>query len=838
MAKSPKKSGALSSVPAAGKGESVSQRPVRRGQLWCFRVLAAVGLPLVLLVVLEGVLRVCGVGYPTSFLLRTSEAGQEAFQQNNQFGWRFFGPRLSRLPSAVWLAREKPADTIRIFVFGESAAKGEPQPAFGLPRMLETVLRLRYPGVRFQVVNAAMTAINSHAVREIARDCRGAGGDVWVVYMGNNEVVGPFGAGTVFGRQIPPLGVVRASLAMKSTRTGQVLDTLFGALKGPSPESEEWRGMQMFLSQQVRGDDSRLGAVYRGFEENLRDIMKAGQACGARMVVSTVAVNLKDCAPFASEHRVGLSETEVAAWNRAYEMGVRAHEAGNMPEALKNFEEATKIDGDYAALRFRQGTCEFAMGRVKEARTHLKAACDLDTLRFRCDSRLNEITRRMASGRESEGIVLADAEQAFVDASTDGVLGGDLFYEHVHPTIQGNYVLARTIAERVEKLMAARLAGAGRQPTSWPALEVCARSLGWSDWNRLAALQDILGRVGNRPFTEQLNHEAHLRALTGSIEGLSNARQPAGIQDATEKTEAALARSPDDAPLLVQLAYLKQLANDYGSAEGLARRALERLPSDSQTWVRLGLILVSEQKLDEAAKAFRRAIRLDPTDALALQNLGQSLWMTGQTAEAKGVFRRAVKVQPNFAIAWLDLGSLLAEGGSKVEAESCFRKAFSCRTTRATDLLSLARFSRSRGWREATLTNYAAAIDANPGDARLQLEAGECLLGLQLYPAAADRLAEAVRLTPDSAKAHQLYGSALGQEGKAEEAEREFRETLRLAPNLLEARLNLGIAVMSQGRSSEALALFDEVLQVSPTNGLAIKYAQALRTGANSIPPR
>ena len=85
-------------------------------------------------------------------------------------------------------------------------------------------------------------------------------------------------------------------------------------------------------------------------------------------------------------------------------------------------------------------------------------------------------------------------------------------------------------------------------------------------------------------------------------------------------------------------------------------------------------------------------------------------------------------------------------------------------------------------------------------------------------------------MSPDSPRAHQLYGSVLGQLGDPAGAEKEFRETLRLAPDLLEARLNLGIALMSQRRSAEALECLDEVLQRSPTNELALKYSRTLRT--------
>ena len=143
-----------------------------------FRALAFVGVPLAMLALLELGLRLAGFGYPTGFLLGARPNGQKVFTQNNRFGWRFFGPRLSRTPRSFTMAQVKPPDTFRVFVFGESAAFGDPQPEYGLPRMLQAMLELRYPGVPFEVVNAAMTGINSHAVLPIARDCAKADADV------------------------------------------------------------------------------------------------------------------------------------------------------------------------------------------------------------------------------------------------------------------------------------------------------------------------------------------------------------------------------------------------------------------------------------------------------------------------------------------------------------------------------------------------------------------------------------------------------------------------------------------------------------------------------------
>src|ERR1035438_7592673 len=99
-----------------------------RQRIWCFRLLALLGAPLVLIGILEIGLRLAGFGHPTAFLLSSQNHGQKNYVQNNQFGWRFFGPRMSRLPHPISIPQEKAPGTIRVFVFGESAAFGDPQP--------------------------------------------------------------------------------------------------------------------------------------------------------------------------------------------------------------------------------------------------------------------------------------------------------------------------------------------------------------------------------------------------------------------------------------------------------------------------------------------------------------------------------------------------------------------------------------------------------------------------------------------------------------------------------------------------------------------------------------
>ena len=74
--------------------------------------------------------------------------------------------------------------------------------------------------------NAATVAINSHVVLPIVKECVRLEPDLVIVYLGNNEVVGPYGPGTVFRPASGSLWAVRAGIALRASARGRGLATL------------------------------------------------------------------------------------------------------------------------------------------------------------------------------------------------------------------------------------------------------------------------------------------------------------------------------------------------------------------------------------------------------------------------------------------------------------------------------------------------------------------------------------------------------------------------------------------------------------------------------------
>jgi len=167
----------LESAGSSGQPSAPAGLPVSTGRRLCFRAFA-LSLPALLLALLEISLRLAGYGYPTSFFLQMDQDGERILVENPKFGWRFFPHAIARAPQPLSFQAKKPAGTIRIFVLGESAAMGDPAPAYGFGRQLQRLLQARHPSNRIEVINVAMTAINSHVIREIARDCASCSGDL------------------------------------------------------------------------------------------------------------------------------------------------------------------------------------------------------------------------------------------------------------------------------------------------------------------------------------------------------------------------------------------------------------------------------------------------------------------------------------------------------------------------------------------------------------------------------------------------------------------------------------------------------------------------------------
>lgn len=521
---------------------------------WPLRLGLMVLVPVILLLVLEGALRLTGFGYDTRIFKPVP--GLDRVGSNAQFGYRYFPRAIARTPLLFSFSPEKPENHYRIFILGASAAAGVPNSVTAFAQILDEMLESRYPGVEFEVINTGMPAINSHVVRGIAAECAGYEPDLFLVYLGNNEAIGPFNAGTAEQRKGMTSARVQTIVGFRRTKIGQLVQGLGEKLGGADKVPEKWGGMSMYMDNTFRPEDAAMQLVADNFRENLTAIVQAGQEAGAEVLLSTVAVNLKDNAPFASLHRADLSEADRAEFEKLYRRAAASEAAGALDQAAAGFAAALAVDQTHAEAHFRLGRALLQEGDADAALEHFRRALARDALPFRTTDRLNEIIRAVAGAR---GAALVDCEDLLLQqARRDGTLPGmDHFYEHVHLNYAGNYLLAGFMFQEVARLLPEDIRRLGETGRPLPSAEDCARDLALTSYDRYNMLSHMMLLVREAPFTNQYNYRETLDHIQSGMARLKEASSREEPGEILAVYQAAVRRRPKD--LLLRFNYAKLL---------------------------------------------------------------------------------------------------------------------------------------------------------------------------------------------------------------------------------------------------------------------------------------
>ncbi|HTQ49588.1 MAG TPA: tetratricopeptide repeat protein [Candidatus Acidoferrales bacterium] len=750
-------------------------------------------IPLLILGGIELGLRLTGYGYPTDFFSRIRIDGQDYYVPNERFGDRFFPPAIARTATLFRFPATKGTNVYRIFVLGESAAMGDPDASYGVARYLQVLLRERYPGIHFEVICVAVTAIDSNVILPIARDCARHQGDLWVIYMGNNEMVGPFGAETAYGIHAPPLGIIRTMLAIKTTRIGQLMDSLIQHLRSSSSRPKTWGGMQMFMNGRVGYNDPARLRAYANFRGNLAAILQVAHRAGVPVVLSTVAVNLEDCAPFASIHAAGLSTNQLSAWNEIFAEGVTNETAGACRKALALYRQAAEIDPQFAELQFRRGYCELALTNPAQALQYFTLARDYDALDFRADTRINSAIQDAGRRHANEGVYLVDAEQVIAQNTPDGIPGLNFFYEHVHLKFGGNYLLALNFADKIKGLLPGSITA--HDDGIWAPEEVCERRLAVTVWDRLRVWQPIFDRISSPPFTGQYLHSAFYHECEVERNEAKARMDSQTPEQARQIYEQALALAPDDYLLHVNFERFLEAGGYLTQAIAESKRCCEIFPRLPGGFYYTGTLLAREGNIGEATNYFLRAVAIQSDYAQAQTALGEIFANQQKTADAVLWFERAIRSNPNYVETYLALGFLEQNQGNTAAAAANYQKAAKLEPEGPADY-----FNRA---------NTAAAL----------FQWDEAIADLQAV----------VRTKPDFWQAHYLLGIQLAANGREAEAQRELEEAIHYRPDFAAAHLYLGITLAAQKMPAQALAEFRTVLQLDPANASARQEIESLQ---------
>ena len=570
----------------------------------------ALSLPFVALVLIELALRMGGIATPAPLFI--DEPNNPAYRlANPNVILRYFS-KPEQAPGIQietgFFLKEKPVNGLRIIVQGGSTAAGFPYGLGASPAgMLERRLKRSYPHRQVEVINTAMSAVNSYTLLDFADEIIATDPDLIVVYAGHNEYLGLFGVGSRVSVAASPW-VSRAHLALNRLRLYRVLGRLLARTQG---EAAADRDAARSLMARVAGKRSiayESEDYRRGIEQyrhNMNELARRYRAAGVPVFVGTLVANESDQPPFVSAPPSPdeLGSTEAADVNR-----------------LRGVVDTSP---DSAAAWFALGRALEAAGKLTEARAAYLEAKDHDRLRFRAPENFNEVLKDIVADGNMR---LVDVQRALASASPTRIVGASLMLEHVHPTLDGYFLMADAFYDAI---VDSGLIGA---PTLTVDERTARSEVPVSALDRLFGDYKLARITSDWPFSDPpVRRELPTAANYAEELAQSLYRQTTTWPDATLKLRDYY-RQREPAEYL-RLALI--LADAFPFMVGLQRDA--------------AAALLPANRAREALNYAYRAATREPKDVASLLVLAESFARMGRVREAGEVLDRALTLEPDNA---------------------------------------------------------------------------------------------------------------------------------------------------------------------------------------------
>ncbi|MBN1893992.1 tetratricopeptide repeat protein [bacterium] len=374
-------------------------------------------LPLVVLILLEGILRMARYGGDLRLFVDAKAPYEQYYRVNPKVGKRiFFRQSTLPLPSNDVFLKNKTGDVFRIFVMGGSTALGFP---YGNILMFSRILQHRlqdtFPGRRIEMVNTALTAVNTYTLLDFMQEILDKEPDGILIYAGHNEYYGALGVGSF---ESPGHSwLVRAYLRLRRFRIVPAMrDILAKAarIRGRLTNGAEVNPFGTLMERLAAKRIIPLGSSLftegeRQFERNLRSMLRMARKAGVPVMISELVSNTAGQAPFVSL------------------------KSGPWPGADSVFSRALSMA---------------ACGRYREADSLFEWARDLDCLRFRAPESFNRIIHGIAADFH---VPVIPMKAAFREAASHGLIGDSLMTDHLHPNREGAFLMADAFYRSMKK---------------------------------------------------------------------------------------------------------------------------------------------------------------------------------------------------------------------------------------------------------------------------------------------------------------------------------------------------------------------------------------------------
>ncbi|MFH0821216.1 MAG: tetratricopeptide repeat protein [Pseudomonadota bacterium] len=605
---------------------------------------------------------------------------------------RFFNP--------VSFPEKKRRDTFRVFCLGGSTTYGHPfDERTAYPRWLEELLKASCPDKACQVINVGGISYASYRMVPLVREALQYQPDLMVIKAGHNEFLE---RRTYEGLIDRNAGLMRVEAALERLYLYRGLKLLLQpAVDGKSgPASKEDRagkaggGEKVVLHDEVTAvldrsaglnlyhrDEEFARGVALHFAHNLDVMVSLCQDAGVPVVLILPPSNLKDFSPFKSEHVKGLTPKARSEIEKKLKDVSELLNSKQFEKALVVSDEVIADDPPYALAHFLKGRALLGLGRYEEAGRSFIAARDYDVCPLRCPSPLLVEIEKVSKERGVTLIRFPDLiRNAMADMSDrSGIPGNESFLDHLHPTIEGNRLLAEELVRTVFDM---RLVKGCNQLTKQDRNVVYSRVMGTLDRSFFAIkdlnLAKVLkwagkqteARVALERAAQVMEDNPEIHKLLGSYL-LAEGRHA----DAVRQYEKAVELSGGDPVMKYMLAVAYFRAGQKARALAAYRELVDKGEKTPDAYANLAVIYLEEGSPQDAVKVLKSGLNRMPDSGALMAAYGLALAVSGSPSDGIPWMRRALEKDPGDPEYLYNLAGMYSLTGKPDQAVDSLEKA-------------------------------------------------------------------------------------------------------------------------------------------------------------------
>lgn len=555
-----------------------------------------ISFPILFVVMLEVSLRAFHYGQDYRLFSEVNIYGKEYYRFNPELGKKYFYKLPSMSPSNDVFLKDKPKNGYRIFVIGSSTTAGFPYTTGVMfPRILQTRLQESYPEKHIEVVNAAMTAINSYAFQDRIDEILDAKADAVLIYGGHNEFYGGLGIaskealGHVRWLKILHLDLLNFKIYQLVREIVFGVQRLFSNEKATDTQPVSTMMQKIAANKDIEYNSDIYNLAHEHYRKNMESILEKCRKEGVPVFFSELISNIKDLPPLGSS------------------------KSNNYPTALEIYQQG---------LDFEKA------GEFEKAKASFYRAKDLDCIHFRASEDLNAIINDLS---QKYGATLIPMKQIFEAESPHGLIGNNLITEHLHPNIDGYFLIADAFYSAIiDKQLIGKL-----NPQNFKSTEYYRSNWGFTELDSLTAVLSVNKIKAGWPFKPE-----------GEANNFITDYKPKGIVDSLAYQSVRYTDiTPESAHRFLAKVYIAQNAPEKAVREYMANLRIQ--PYNIDNYIDAGNLLFQTGQYDKALEILLQALKIN-RDTYILSLIGETYLSNKDFTKAITYLEEVVKSDPDY----------------------------------------------------------------------------------------------------------------------------------------------------------------------------------------------